>query len=94
MDSLRETEEGVILLVKVLPKSRQDLIVGWENQRLKIKVRSPPERGEANKAVIRLISKSLEIPQNQVILLKGATSRQKIFLIKGLNLTQIAYKIP
>ncbi len=78
---MRETEEGIILSVKVIPKARREEIVGWEGERLKIKVTAPPEKGEANRAVVRLLAKSLGIAQNRIVLLKGETNRLKEFLL-------------
>lgn len=82
METIRETDKGVILPVKVTPKSSQECIVGWQESYLRIKVRAAPEKGQANRAVIRLLSKMLEVPQAHIILIRGETSRKKDFLIQ------------
>lgn len=82
---LTETDEGLLLPVKVTPKSKVTCITGWENGFLKIKVAAPPEKGEANQAVIRLLSKILHIPQKNISLMKGRSSRIKLFLLKGIT---------
>ncbi len=85
METLRETDAGIILPVTVVPKAAKEEIVGWHGGRLKIKVSAPPEKGQANAAVIRVLSKTLSIPQNRIILIRGASSRQKEFLLAGCN---------
>ncbi len=68
--------------VKVIPKARADAVVGFENGELKVKVMAPPDKGEANRSVSRLLAKHYNIPIRDVILLKGETSRHKIFLLE------------
>ncbi len=76
---------GTYLNIKVTPQARQNKIVGWENGVLKIHVTAPPEKGEANKAVVELLSKALGIAKNRIVLVHGATTRQKQFLLEGIN---------
>ncbi|NGX60671.1 MAG: hypothetical protein K940chlam9_00138 [Chlamydiae bacterium] len=54
MNSLPKVDGGYLLKVKVIPNARQTQVVGWENDHLKVKVTAPPEKGEANRAVIAL----------------------------------------
>lgn len=85
----REIEGGILLPVRVIPKAGKEEIVGWHDGRLKIKVTAPPEKGEANRAVVRLLSKILVIPQHRIVLLKGETSRQKDFLLIDATLAEL-----
>ena len=78
---LRETNQGTILPVKIIPKAQQSKIVGWENGELKIRIAALPEKGEANRELIRFLAKELDIPQRDVIILRGETSRKKEILL-------------
>ncbi|MCB1181754.1 MAG: YggU family protein [Chlamydiia bacterium] len=80
---MREVEEGLILSIKVIPRAGKNEIVGWQAERLKIKVCAPPEKGEANQAVISLLAKALDVPPHKIRLLKGETKRKKEILILG-----------
>ena len=71
------------LQVKVIPSSSKDCIAGWLEDTLRIKVQAPPEKGKANKAVIRLLEKSLKLPKGSVIINSGLTSCNKIVEITG-----------
>jgi len=71
--------------VKLHPRSSRNEIVGIENNILKVKVTSPPVDGEANKALIQLLSKSLGISKGRVEIIAGMSSRLKTIRIYGLS---------
>ena len=73
------------LHLKVVPGSSRDAIAGWLGNRLKIKVRQPPEKGRANDAVTDLLAKALGISSNSLSLASGATSALKTFAIPSLD---------
>lgn len=71
--------------VKLLPRSSRSEIVGIENNILKVKVTSPPVDGEANKALIQLLAKSLGISKGGVEIIAGKSSKLKTIRIHGLS---------
>ena len=86
--------EGIKLSVKVVPKARSNEIVGWDKDengmdKLKIRVAAAPDKGQANKAVIELLSESLKIGKSKVTLLQGQTCRNKTFIIQGVTINDI-----
>ena len=83
---LTETKEGLILPVRVTPKARENKIVGWRGDELKIKVMAPPEKGAANRSLVSLLAKHLKLPQRDIILMKGDTSRHKLVCLVGLTI--------
>ncbi len=85
--------EGSILPVSVHPGAWRNEIRGLQNGQLKIGVTQAPEKGKANKAVIELLAKSLGLRKSQIELLAGETSRQKRFLIRGLDPDELAARI-
>ncbi len=46
-----------------------------------VKTTAAPEKGKANKDVVDMLAEHFKVPKSQVILLKGAASKQKIFKI-------------
>ena len=46
-------------------------------------VKAPAEQGRANEAVRTLLAEYLNLPENKLSLIKGATSPAKIFLKRG-----------
>ncbi len=82
-----------ILKIKVVPGARQCEIVGWLGERLKIRVTAAPEKGEANKQVIRLLCDTLGLPVNAVKLSAGTRSPLKTITIDGLSTGELAARL-
>ncbi|HCJ11685.1 MAG: hypothetical protein A2Y14_03960 [Verrucomicrobia bacterium GWF2_51_19] len=77
------------LKIKAIPNARQEGIVGWVGDRLKVKVSVPPEAGRANKAVIALLAEKLNIPTRSIVLIKGLAFAEKTLTIEGLSESDI-----
>jgi uncharacterized protein (TIGR00251 family) len=73
------------LIVKVLPKTSREEIVGWEGDSLKIRLKAAPEKGEANKALIAFLSKTLGISKQSISIVSGETSRKKKLSLAGIS---------
>lgn len=91
---LKEHPKGVIICVKVTPKSGKNLITGWENGELKIRLVAIPEKGAANAELIRFLSKAFQLPKSRIILLRGDTSRHKQILLEGSTKQEIEKFLP
>lgn len=87
---MEETNEGVILRVKVIPKASKTEIVGWEGEELKIRVKAVPEKGKANQALINFLAKYLNIAKSDVSLTGGETSRHKKILFRNKNVNDFS----
>ncbi|AGW37751.1 DUF167 family protein [Chlamydia pecorum] len=74
-------EELCILEVQVTPKAKENKIVGFQGEVLKVRVTEPPEKGKANEAVVSLLAKALGIPKRDVTLVSGESSRKKKLMI-------------
>ncbi len=86
-------DETTELAVKVVPRSSRDAIAGWLGVALKVRVAAPPERGRANKAVERLLAKTLGLRPEQVRVVRGMTSERKIVEIAGLSEAEILERL-
>lgn len=85
---LKPTADGILLTVKVSPKSHQDTIKGvveLSHNRLGLAIRvSPPAAdGAANEAVVDLIAKFFRVPRSCVEIKSGTTSRIKTVGVRG-----------
>ena len=85
MLNLLETEEGIILPVRIQPRASKDEIAGEYNGALKIKLTSPPVEGEANRRCIEFLSKRFKIAKSQLEIIKGEKSKDKLIKIIGLK---------
>ena len=72
--------EGAEIAVRVTPKASRDRIL-VEDDAIRVYVTTVPEDGKANKAVVKLLSKALGVPKTRLNLIRGATSRDKVFRI-------------
>jgi uncharacterized protein (TIGR00251 family) len=85
--NLRRAASGVIIPVRLTPKSGRDELTGIEafggEVVLKARVRAAPEAGRANKAVESLIAHWLKVAPSSVKVARGGKSRLKQVLIEG-----------
>ncbi|CUU14404.1 uncharacterized protein YggU (UPF0235/DUF167 family) [Bradyrhizobium sp. JR7.2] len=84
----RYSVAGISIALRVTPRGGRDDIDGIEQLAdgrsvLKVRVRAIADGGEANKAVLVLLAKSLGVPKASVKLLSGATSRLKQIAVDG-----------
>ena len=81
------TKSGVVLKVRLTPKSSRDAIEGFADfggeTVLKARVRAVPEQGRANAALVKLIAAWLELPARIVSVAQGTKSRVKQVAIEG-----------
>lgn len=82
------TAQGVVLTVRLTPKGGRDAVEGIGQLSdgrpvLKARVRAAATEGEANAALLKLISKTLSVPLRDVSLAAGATARIKRLSIAG-----------
>lgn len=68
------------LALRVIPGARGEGMA-IEAGRLTIKVRARPEDGKANAAVLALLAAALDIAPARLILLRGASGRDKLVQI-------------
>jgi uncharacterized protein YggU (UPF0235/DUF167 family) len=83
----------VRISVRVTPGAREDVVSGWRDGTLLVRVRAAPEHSKANDAVCRLLARALGVPGSHVRIARGATSRQKLLDIEGLDEEAILRKL-
>ena len=78
---LKETTQGIVLLINVKPNS-DELKIYIEKEKILVLCPESPIKNKVNK---RLVKEFNRLFKCEVNLISGFTSREKIFLIKGLN---------
>jgi uncharacterized protein len=76
-------KDGIIIEVKVDPRSSKNEIVGAVEKTVRIKLTAPPVGGAANEMLIELLAKKFGIRKSDVLIMKGETSRHKLIKLKG-----------
>jgi uncharacterized protein YggU (UPF0235/DUF167 family) len=69
--------------VLVHPGSKREVLVQTSPGKLEAWIRAKPEQGQANIALTNLLARELQIPREQLRLVKGGFSRRKLFKVVG-----------
>ncbi len=89
---LRANAAGVTLAVRAQPGAKKTAITGVYGEgaeaQLKVAVHAPPLEGRANLALIAFLAETFGVGKNSVELMTGELSRSKVFLLRGVTLTQ------
>jgi uncharacterized protein YggU (UPF0235/DUF167 family) len=85
--------EGATLLVKAQAGSRANAVRGEYQGALKVAITQVAEKGKANEALIDVLAKALRVRASQVQLIRGLTSSQKRFLVRGVTTEQLLEKL-
>ena len=83
MPAVRATPTGIELDVWVSPRASKPGLGPLRGERLRAAVSAPPVDGEANEAVRALLAAELGVARGQVALVRGATGRNKTFVVSG-----------
>ena len=88
----------MLISVKVIPRSKKNSIewesrVEGEGERLRVRLTAPPVDGAANEALVGFLAERLGVPKRQVVVVRGATSRQKVVEVAGVSLEDVKIKL-
>jgi uncharacterized protein len=73
---------------RVAPGAARSDVVGRHGDGWKVRVAAAPERGKANDALIGLLVDVLPVGRSDVAVVSGASSRDKIVAVSGIDATQ------
>jgi uncharacterized protein (TIGR00251 family) len=83
-DFVRPTKAGVYVKLRVSPGAKNTEVKGlYGKEALKLSVAAPPTEGKANAEIERYLSSLLGVPRSGVAVVKGASSRDKLVLVRG-----------
>jgi len=68
--------------IKVIPKSSRAQITEDLEGHLRVKLKSAPVQGKANKELIELLARHYQVAKSQIKIIKGQTSKNKTVDIK------------
>lgn len=72
----------MMIKVRVMPNSKSESIEALSSSDYRVKVREKAMEGKANDAVLRAISIYFNVRRSDVLIVKGATSRDKVIEVK------------
>ncbi len=81
MIDLKETAAGTRMRLRVKAGARTRGVLGIHAGAVKVSVTTAPERGKANRSVLRLLGKLLGVPPSSIELVAGETSSDKTVFV-------------
>lgn len=87
------TDPETLLSVRVKPHARRAGLLGRHGNGIKVGVRAAPERGKANRELVRVLAQLLGVGVDAIEIVSGATSRDKNLRIVGLTEVELQRKL-
>jgi uncharacterized protein (TIGR00251 family) len=76
----------MLLNLRVSPGAKRTSVEGpYGESAVRLKVAAPPVGGKANAEAERFLAKLFGVPRSDVTVLRGASSRDKTILVRGLE---------
>lgn len=85
----QETAEGTVINVRAAPRSSRAGLDGTVGDAIKVRVRSAPVDGKANKELIEVVADAFGLAKSAVAFISGETSKTKRLLLRGLSPSQV-----
>ena len=79
--------------IRVTARARADEIAGVRDDAVLVRVKAPPVEGRANDAVRKLLAKRLGVPRGRVRIVRGASSRDKLVEVDGLEPAELRRRL-
>ena len=94
-DFITTIRDGILLDLRVSPGAGRSSVEGpYGETALKLKVAAPPLDGKANAEAVRLLAAFLGVPRSDVTIVRGASSRDKVILVRGVGEEDIRKVLP
>jgi uncharacterized protein (TIGR00251 family) len=82
---VRSHRNGATVRARVRPGAPRTGVVGERAGALRVALAAPPEKGRANRELLRFLAKALRLPRAGLELVGGERSRDKVVLCRGLG---------
>ena len=69
------------IFVRVKPRAKEEKVIKLSDASFKVQVKEPPEKGRANRAVLKALADYFTTSQSNIKIISGATSRLKVIEI-------------
>jgi len=90
---IKSSKNGICFAVKVVPGSSRTAIKGLLDHALKINLAAAPEKGKANKELIKLLSRTLNTSKSTIQITSGNHNTQKEIFVADLTESQLLHAL-
>jgi len=91
--ALRESPDGVIVPVRVVPRAGRIGLDGVVDGALRVRLTAPPVEDAANRQLCAVLAELLDVPRRDVEIVSGARSRHKAVLVRGSDAHTVAARL-
>ena len=91
----RTLDGALVMAIEVQPGAHRQGIVGFDTwrDRLSVAVRAPAKDGQANRAVLHVLSHQLNIDEASMSIVAGQTSKMKTVRLTNLSMEDLLGKV-
>ena len=79
--------------MRVQPKASANLVAGYDENTLRLRVTAPPTQGKANAGVIALLAKTLGVSKSKLQIVRGQSSTNKLISVDTLTEEEVRRRI-
>lgn len=83
VDGAGLANDALFLKVRVIPRASSNEIVGFDGETLKVRLTAPPVEGKANRALVKLLAKTLGVRKSGVEIVSGHSGRLKMVRLEA-----------
>ena len=79
--------------VRVKPRASRDMVEGWKEGVLIVRLSTPPVDGAANTSLLKFLAKKAGVSRGRVRIVTGEKGRSKILEFDGIALEQLRERL-
>jgi len=84
---------GASFAVHVVPRASKNEISGNYGDAIKVRLTAPPVEGAANRALIEFLAERLGLPERQIEIVSGTSSRDKRVCVLGMAPQEVEQRL-
>lgn len=83
LQRLFHSQSEVYLRVKVVPNAPKNEVIGYmdDGETLKVKIHAVPEKGKANKELIKFFVQEYSLQDREIVIISGKNDRLKLLRV-------------
>ena len=90
---ITDAQGGAAFAVRVMPRASKNEISGRYGEAIRVRLAATLAEGAANEALIEFLSEKLAVGANQIEILAGHASRDKIVCVVGLSPQELEQRL-
>jgi uncharacterized protein (TIGR00251 family) len=91
---IMDGRKGAALALRVMPRAPKNEIVGvLSDGTVKVHLTAPPLEGKANEALLKFLSRILNVPISSITIVAGASRRDKLITVNNMDAAMLHKRI-